>query len=124
MSFVLRSVDKNGEIRAFFVVLHCEIGLSGKALPETILTEIGNLTLDTSNCHGQGCYGAASVSGHVIGLSAHILRIKRKAVYTHCDSHQLNLVVTASCNIQYVKNVLDQIKELFFSFNFSEPSQM
>ena len=65
--------------------------------------------------------GAASVSGHINGLLAHILIINEKAVYTHCYSYQLNLAVAASCSIQYVRNALDQIKEVFFFFNFSEP---
>ena len=119
LSFVLRFIDKYGEIREEFLgFLHCELDLSGKALAETILTEIGNLTLDINNCRGQGYDGAASVSGHINGLSAHILRINEKTVYTHCHSHRLNLVVAASCSIQYVRNVLDQIKELYFFFNF------
>ena len=76
MSLVLRFVDKDGEIREEFLgFLHCELGLTGKALAETILTEIGNLTLDINNCRGQGYDGAASVSGHINGVSAHIIMI-------------------------------------------------
>ena len=97
--------------------------MTEKALAETILTEIGNLTLDINNCCAQGYDGAASVSGHINGLSAHILRINEKVVYIHCYSHRLNLAVAASCSIQYVRNVLDQIKELSFFFKFSEPRQ-
>ena len=53
LSLVLRSVDKDGEIREEFLgFLHCELGLTGKALAETILTGIGNLTLDINNCRG------------------------------------------------------------------------
>ena len=60
MSLVLRFVDKDGEIREeFLVFLHCELGLTGIALAETILTEIGNLTLDINNCRGQAYDGAA-----------------------------------------------------------------
>ena len=119
LSLVVRFVDKDGEIREEFLgFLHCELGLTGKALAETILTEIGNLTLDINNCHGQVYDGAASVSGHINGLLAYILIINEKAVYTHCYSYQLNLAVAASCSIQYVKNVLDQIKEVFFSLIF------
>ena len=124
MLFVLRFVDKDSEIREEFLgFLHCELGFSGKALAETILTEIGNLTLDINNCRGQGYDGAASVSGHINGLSAHTLRINEKFVYTHCHSHWLNSAGAASCRVQYVRNVLDQIKELSFFFNFSEPHQ-
>ena len=61
--------------------------MTGKTLAKTILTETGNLTLDINNCRGQGYDGAASVSSHIDGLSAHILRINEKAVYTHCHTH-------------------------------------
>ena len=41
--FVLRFIDKVGEIRkSFLAFLHYELGLSWKALDETILIEIGN----------------------------------------------------------------------------------
>ena len=43
--------------------------------------------------------------------------------FKRVDSHQLNLVVAASCSIQYVRNVLNHIKELSFYFNFSESYQ-
>ena len=99
------------------------MGLSGKALVETVLNGIPNLTLDIDNCRGQGYDGASLVSGYMNGLSAQILHINEKAIYTHCHSHRLNLVVPASCNIQIVRNVLDQIKELSYFFNYSEPRQ-
>ena len=122
--FYFKICYKDGEIREeFLFFLHCELGLSRKALAETVLTEIGNLTLDINNCRGQGYDEVASVSGHISGISAHILRINEKAVYTHCHSHRLNLVVAASCIIQYVRNIFDQIKELSFFCNFSEPRQ-
>ena len=124
LSLVIRFVDGSGEIREEFLgFLHCDLGLSGKALAETVLNGITNLTLDIQNCRGQGYDGASSVSGYINGLSAQILRINEKAIYTHCHSHQLNLVVAASCNIQIVRNVLDQIKELSYFFNYSEPRQ-
>ena len=59
----------------------------------------------------------------MVCLSFQILRINEKAIYTHCHSHRLNLVVAASCNIQIVWNVLDQIKELPYFFNYSGPRQ-
>ena len=99
------------------------MGLSGKALVETVLNGIPNLTLDIDNCHGQGYDGASLVSGYMNGLSAQILHINEKAIYTHCHCHRLNLVVPASRNIQIVWNVLDQIKELSYFFNYSEPRQ-
>ena len=52
--------------------LHHDWGLFNKALAEIVLGGFINLGLDTRNCHGQGYGGAAAVSGHVYGLSAHI----------------------------------------------------
>ena len=52
-----------------------------------------------------------------------MLRINEEAVHTHCHTHQTNLVVAALCSIQYVRNILDQIKELSFFFSFFEPCQ-
>ena len=67
------------------------LGLSGKALAETVLGGLIDLGLDIRNCRGQDCGGAAAVSGHIYGLSAHICKVNNKAIYTHCHSPRLNL---------------------------------
>ena len=51
-----------------------------------------------------------------MGLSAHICKSNGKAIYTHCHSHCFNLVIGTSCNIQCVRNVFDQMKEIFLFF--------
>ena len=122
LSLVIRFVDSDCVIREkFFGFLHCDLGLSGKALAETVLGGLSNLGLDIRNCPGQGYGRAAVVSGHINGLSARICKINSKAIYTHCHSHRLTLVIDASCNIQSVRNVFDQIKEIFYFFKFFEP---
>ena len=122
LSLVIRYGDSDCVIREEFLgFLHCDLGLSGKALAETVLGGLIDLGLDIRNCCGQGYDGAAAVSGHINGLSAHICKINNKAIYTHCHSHRLNLVIGASCNIQCVRNVFDQIKEISYFFKFSEP---
>ena len=57
-----------------------------------------------TNCGGQGYEGTASISSHINCLSAHIHGINEKTVYTYFYSHQLNLVVAASCNIPCTYN--------------------
>ena len=84
--------------------------MSGKVLAEKVLGGLINLGLDIRNCRGQGYGRAAAVSEYINGLSAHICKISSKAIYTHCHSHRLNLVIGASCNIQCVTIVFDQIK--------------
>ena len=68
LSLVTRFVDGSGEIREECLgFLHCDLGLSGKALAETVLNGIANFTLDIQNCRGQGYDGASSISGYING---------------------------------------------------------
>ena len=103
----------------FLDFLRCELGLSGKALAETVLGGLINLGLDIKKCRGQGYDGAAAIVVHINGLSAHICKINSITIYTHCHSHRLNSVIGASCNIQRVRNIFDQIKEISYFLKFS-----
>ena len=85
LSLVIRYVDSDCVIREEFLgFLHCDLGLSGKALAETVLGGLIDLGLDIRNYCGQGYDGAAAVSGHINGLSVHIYKINNIAIYTHC----------------------------------------
>ena len=119
MSLVLRNVDKKNKIREDFVqFIHCDEGLSGSDLSEVRLKKISFFGLDINNCGGQGYDGAGAVSAKRKGLSAHILRLNEKAIYTHCHSHRLNLYISKSCSIQSARNVLEQIKEISYYSKF------
>ena len=125
MSLVLRFVDDNQNIREDFVrFLHCKWGLSGADLASVILNALTDLSLNISDCRGQGYDGAGAVAGHTRGLSARILGINNKAIYTHCYSHRLNLAICNSCSVPLVRNALGQIKELSYFFNLSQGRQM
>ena len=68
----MRYIDSDCAIREDFLgFLYCDLGLSGKALAETVLGGLIYLVLDIRNCRGQGYDGAAGVSGHINGF-AHI----------------------------------------------------
>ena len=77
--------------------------------------------IDISDCRGQGYDGAGAVAGKNQGLSAHVLRVNPKALYTHRFCHRLNLVVVASCGEQRVRNLMTNIKEISYFFNLSVP---
>lgn len=125
MSLVLRFVDKDMNIREDFIkFLHCKWGLTGAGLATLVLEALNDLTLNIQDCRGQGYDGAGAVAGHINGLSAHILNLNKKALYTHCFSHRLNLTVCESTSVPLVRNVLTQIKEISDFFNVSEPRQM
>ena len=111
MSLVLRFVDKEINIREEFIAfLYCKWRLSGAQLCRQILDALKDLTLSIEDCRGQGYDGAGP--GHINGLSAHILKLNSKALYTHCYSHRLNLSVCGSLAIVEVKNMLKHVNEV------------
>ena len=100
MSLVLRFVDGDYNIREEFIAfMNCKWGLSGAQLAKLLLETLSDLTLSIDDCQGQGYDGAGAVAGHINGLSAQILKLNKKAFYTHCYSHRLNLAVCDSISI-------------------------
>ena len=87
--FCLRYVNDDGNI----CFIHCKSGLTGKDLYNKVTEALSSFCLDLQNCRGQGYDGTGAVSSHVNGLSALFLRENSKALYTHCASHRLNLVI-------------------------------
>ena len=105
LSFSLRYVNDDGDIcDDFLKFIHCKSCLTGKELYNKVTEALSSFGLDLQNCRGQGYLGAGAVSGHVNGLSALILRDNNKALYTHCASHRLNLIVGTSCKTLSVRN--------------------
>ena len=85
---------------------------------------MSELKLDINDCRWQDHDGAAAVSGSKNGMAAHIIKEHSKAIYTHCFSHRLNLSIGKTCKIQSVANIMEQLKELSYFFNFSEPRKI
>ena len=107
MSLVLRFVDTDMNIREEFIAfLQCTWGLSGEQLAKLIIDALNDLTLSIADCRGQGYDGAGAVAGHINGLSANILRLNEKALYTHCYSHRLNLAVCDSLTVVEINTMI------------------
>ena len=123
MALVLRFVDEENNIREDFIrFIHCKDGLSGEKLAKVITSTIDNLSLDIKYCRSQGYDGAGAVAWHINWCSAHILWLNKKALYWHCFSHRLNLV-SNSCTVREVWNMMDQIKDISYFLNLSQPWQ-
>lgn len=124
LSLVIRFVDESNKIREEFLkFVECSEGLSGEGLCKVLLETLAALSIDIMDCRGQGYDGASAVSSAVKGLSGRILSLNEKALYTHCHSHRLNLAVSSSCSVQCVRNVMLQIMEISYFFNFSPVRQ-
>ena len=68
---------------------------SVKSLTEIVLDGLINLGIDVKNWHGQGCNGAASVSGYIYGLFAHICKINGKTKTVKNDKTVKRYIPTA-----------------------------
>ena len=66
---------------------------------------------------GQAYDGAGAMAGSVSGVAARIRSLCPLALYTHCFSHKLNLVIVDACQVQAVRNAMGIIMSkvaLFF----------
>jgi len=86
--------------------------VTGKGLATTIKKELQPLSLDFNYMRGQGYDGAAAMSGAFNGVKAIILEEYPMAIYTHCVSHSLNLVLNDASKLQPVKNCIGVIREI------------
>ena len=122
MALILRFVDKNNIIREEFVrFLEYKNGLKGVGLYQTIKEFLESVGLHILDCCGQRYDGAGTLAGKDKGLQTQIRRVNSKALYAHCASRRLNLIVVASCKKQQVRNVMEQIKEITYLFTFPVP---
>ena len=93
----------------------CDSGITGKALADRMLGLIRN-HLDPSKMHCLAYDRASNMSGKTNGAAARISSQYPLALYTHCTSHCLNLVVVASFEEVSVRNVIVVVKQqsIFF----------
>ena len=47
-----------------------------------------------------------------VGVQARIKALGKKAVYTHCCRHNLNLVIVSAFKFPVIRNVLDKVQEV------------
>ena len=116
MPLCVRFVDANSDIREEFLEFSHLTRVTGEAIAERICLDLEALDLDISNVRGQGYDGASSMSSERVGVQARIRERSPLATYTHCSGHCLNLVISHSCGLPIVRNVLDKVKatSLFF----------
>ena len=112
--FCLRYVNDDGNI----CFIHCKSGLTGKDLYNKVTEALSSFVLDLRNCHGQSYDGGGAVLGNVNRLSALISRENSKARYTHYARRRLNPVISTSCKILFMRNLMDVIKDISYFFNF------
>lgn len=91
LTFILRFVDKHGEIKERFLGFLIIENHDSAYLENIVLEYIRELTLNIKNCRGQSYDNAANMSGKYSGLQARIKIHANSATFIPCASHSLNL---------------------------------
>ncbi|XP_075167429.1 zinc finger MYM-type protein 1-like [Haematobia irritans] len=78
-----------------------------------------NEGLDEFKCVGQGYDGCATMVGKFGGVQALLKQTYPKALYFHCASHKLNLVINDLNTIPEVRNTISTIKDIINFFRES-----
>ncbi|KAK5868034.1 hypothetical protein PBY51_012481 [Eleginops maclovinus] len=121
LSLCVRYVSGEGEsseIREDFLGFCPLTQQDAKTIATVILRQLTEWGLHTEYLRGQGYDGASTMSGHVSGVQKRISDVHPRAMYTHCRSHALNLVVVHGCSdLPIVRNTMSIIEEIavFFS---------
>ena len=97
----IRWVDEGLEDHEDFIDLYEVPTIDADTLVHAILLR---MSLSVSQCRGQ-CYdGASNMSGKKSGVATQILSEERKAIYTHCHGHALNLAVSTTMKQSQICN--------------------
>lgn len=104
MSVLVRYTTPQG-VREAFVGFVEVVSTTGQFLADTIWKFLLDIGLDPRNLRGQGYDGASNMSGVRNGVQALIQQKNPLAIYTHCCSHVLNLVIVKSCSVPDIRNM-------------------
>ena len=104
LSLVLQFVNKECMIRKEFLDFRCTDRITGQVISSLILEKLEQWGLNISHCRGQGYYGALNMSAQVPGVQGLIPQKNPKALYVHCNSHVLNLVIVKACSLPFAEN--------------------
>lgn len=93
MGVVLRYVNKEGCVIERFLALVHVADTSSRSLKNAIDALFAQHGLSLSKLRGQGYDGASNMRGEFNGLKSLILQENQYAMYVHCFSHQLQLII-------------------------------
>ena len=110
LAICARFVDKKKDIREEFLSFVELERINGEKIAEAILKFLKENDIPTVNMRGQGYDGASNMSSGAVGVQARIKKQAPLATYVHCNRHCLNLVISKSCALPQVRNVMDRLR--------------
>ena len=92
---------------------------NGEQIAQAILASLSANNIDIKKCRGQAYDGASAMSSKKVGVQSRVIEVSPLALYTHCNSHVLNLSIASACQIPLIRNMIDVINETFLFFDNS-----
>ncbi|XP_035668943.1 52 kDa repressor of the inhibitor of the protein kinase-like [Branchiostoma floridae] len=111
LAICARFVDSNNNIREDFLKFIQVDRITGRSIAEAILQFLRENGIPTRNMRGQGYDGASNMSSKSAGVQARIKEVAPQATYIHCNGHCLNLVISKSCALPQIRNVIDRLQD-------------
>jgi len=115
----IRYVDSRNEVCECFVGFIEVTDTTGRNLTDKLLQHITMLGLDKQYVVAQAYDGAAAMSGCYSGVQALIKEVCPSAVYVHCFSHCLNLVLSKAMDIPDIRAAVTGIQSACMYFKHS-----
>ena len=124
MVLVLRWVDDNLNPHEDFIGLYEVPSIEANVIVSTISDALIRMNLTLSKVRGQ-CYdGASNMSGLRNGVARQINDMEKKALYTHCYGHSLNLAASDTLqNCKVMKAALETTHEITKLIKYSPRRQ-
>ena len=92
--------------------------VSAESISSSILAHLSKIGVDFQKLVGQGYDGASTMEGH-LSVQKRIRDKYPRAIFVHCASHCLNLVINDQSKVTIIRNTGDVIRETIHFFRES-----
>ena len=93
--------------------------LLAESISTSILAHLSRIGVDFQKLVGQGYDGASTMAGHLSGVQKRIRDKYSRAIFVHCASHCLNLVINDQSKVPIIRNTCAVIRETIDFFRES-----
>lgn len=118
LTICIRYLSSDSDINEDFLGFCPLLKQDSATITQAIIAQLEKWGLPFSFLRGQGYDGASNMSGRLSGVQKRIQELQSRALYTHCRSHALNLVVVHGCSdVPIIRNTMAFIEKVavFFS---------
>ena len=110
LTICARFIDQNSDIRKEFLAFIGLDRITGAEIADAIIKFLQHNDVPVANMWGEGYNGASNMSSDCVREKAQIQQAAPRATYVHCSGHCLNLVISKSCTLPDIRNVMDRLE--------------